>query len=94
MKKKRIVDQNGHVDEKSVPASNFGYMLNCYWCAGVWCAILIGLGYLFLPRIAVPVIFILAIAGAQAILETAVGVGVKLIDVLKSLQTMINDKKS
>ncbi|MBU8569434.1 DUF1360 domain-containing protein [Bacillus subtilis] len=94
MKKKRIVDQNGHVDEKSVPASNFGYMLNCYWCAGVWCAILIGLGYLFLPRIAIPVIFILAIAGAQAILETAVGVGVKLIDVLKSLQTMINDKKS
>lgn len=78
MKKKRIVDQNGHVDEKSVPASNFGYMLNCYWCA-----ILIGLGYLFLPRIAIPLIFILAIAGAQAILETAVGVGVKLIDVLK-----------
>lgn len=92
--KERIVDQNGHVDEKSVPASNFGYMLNCYWCAGVWCAILIGLGYLFLPRIAIPVIFILAIAGAQAILETAVGVGVKLIDVLKSLQTMMNDKKS
>ncbi|MED3603585.1 DUF1360 domain-containing protein [Bacillus subtilis] len=68
MKKKRIVDQNGHVE--------------------------IELGYLFLPRIAIPLIFILAIAGAQAILETAVGVGVKLIDVLKSLQTMMNDKKS
>jgi hypothetical protein len=69
-------------------------MLNCYWCAGVWCAILIGLGYLFLPDIAVPVIFILSIAGAQAILESAVGVGVKLVDVLKSVQILINDKKS
>ncbi|MEC1622784.1 DUF1360 domain-containing protein [Bacillus mojavensis] len=94
MKKRRTVDANGHVNEKNVPASNFGYMLNCYWCAGVWCAILIGLGYLFLPDIAVPVIFILSIAGAQAILESAVGVGVKLVDVLKSVQILINDKKS
>ncbi|WP_439024916.1 DUF1360 domain-containing protein [Bacillus halotolerans] len=94
MKKKRTVDANGHVNEKNVPASNFGYMLNCYWCAGVWCAILIGLGYLFLPDIAVPVIFILSIAGAQAILESAVGVGVKLVYVLKSVQILINDKKS
>ncbi|MCC2928974.1 DUF1360 domain-containing protein [Bacillus mojavensis] len=94
MKKKRTVDANGHVNEKNVPASNIGYMLNCYWCAGVWCAILIGLGYLFLPDIAVPVIFILSIAGAQAILESAVGVGVKLVDVLKSVQILINDKKS
>ncbi|MBL6008657.1 hypothetical protein C7B63_09310 [Bacillus halotolerans] len=94
MKKKRTVDANGHVNEKNVPSSNFGYMLNCYWCAGVWCAILIGLGYLFLPDIAVPVIFILSIAGAQAILESAVGVGVKLVDVLKSVQILINDKKS
>ncbi|MCY8473081.1 DUF1360 domain-containing protein [Bacillus halotolerans] len=94
MKKKRTVDANGHMNEKNVPASNFGYMLNCYWCAGVWCAILIGLGYLFLPDIAVPVIFILSIAGAQAILESAVGVGVKLVDVLKSVQILINDKKS
>ncbi len=94
MKQKRTVDANGHVNEKNVPASNFGYMLNCYWCAGVWCAILIGLGYLFLPDIAVPVIFILSIAGAQAILESAVGVGVKLVDVLKSVQILINGKKS
>ncbi|MDY7431177.1 DUF1360 domain-containing protein [Bacillus sp. V26] len=94
MKKKRTVDANGHVNEKNVPSSNFGYMLNCYWCAGVWCAILIGLGYLFLPDIAVPVIFILSIAGAQAILESAVGVGIKLVDVLKSVQILINDKKS
>ncbi|MDG3073776.1 DUF1360 domain-containing protein [Bacillus halotolerans] len=94
MKKKRTVDANGHVNEKNVPASNFGYMLNCYWCAGVWCAILIGLGYLFLPDIAVPVIFILSIAGAQAILESAVGVGVKLVDVLKSVQILVNGKKS
>ncbi|AKL84679.1 DUF1360 domain-containing protein [Bacillus atrophaeus] len=84
MKQKRIVDDKGHVDQKSVPKSNFGYMLNCYWCAGIWCAICVGLGYLFLPGIAVPVIFILSIAGAQAILETIVGVGTKLIAFLKS----------
>ncbi|MGO4888486.1 DUF1360 domain-containing protein [Anaerobacillus sp. MEB173] len=80
MKKKMVpLDDEGHTKTKKVPSSMFGYLLNCYWCAGVWSAIILGLGYLFIPQIAVPVIFIFAIAGAQTIIETFVGVGTKAI---------------
>ncbi|MFD2637297.1 DUF1360 domain-containing protein [Piscibacillus salipiscarius] len=84
LKKQTIKDQEGHLERKDVPKSKFGYLLNCYWCAGVWSAIFLALGFMFIPNIALPIIFILSIAGAQAILETFVGVGVKLVDYLKT----------
>jgi hypothetical protein len=62
---------------KKVPKSLIGYLLTCYWCTGVWSAIFLGLMHLFLPSIAKYIIFILAIAGGQAILETFVGVNIK-----------------
>ncbi|GAX89370.1 DUF1360 domain-containing protein [Effusibacillus lacus] len=82
LRKKRIVNSEGHPSTKKVPTSMFGYLLNCYWCAGVWSAIFLGGGYLLFPRIALPFIFIFSIAGAQAILETFVGVGTKAIQAL------------
>ncbi|ANB59760.1 DUF1360 domain-containing protein [Anoxybacteroides amylolyticum] len=80
--KEEAVTTNGHTEVKKVPKSKFGYLLNCYWCAGVWSAIFIALGYMFIPTVAKPLIFIFSIAGAQAMLETFVGVGTKLIDFL------------
>lgn len=81
MKEKRITE--GGVEKvKKVPTSKIGYLLNCYWCAGVWSAILLGIGYLYFSSVFLPIIFILSIAGAQAILETFVGVGTKMIAVL------------
>ncbi|WNS77545.1 DUF1360 domain-containing protein [Bacillus sp. DTU_2020_1000418_1_SI_GHA_SEK_038] len=62
---------------KKVPKSMIGYLLTCYWCTGIWSAILLCTMYLFLPTIANYIIFILAIAGGQAILETFVGVNIK-----------------
>jgi len=64
-------------ETKEVPKSQFGYLLTCYWCAGVWSAIFLGLTYLWIPDIAQYLIFILAIAGGQAILESFVGVNIK-----------------
>ncbi|WP_010530165.1 DUF1360 domain-containing protein [Lentibacillus jeotgali] len=64
-------------ETKTVPKSNIGYLLTCYWCAGVWSAILLGLTYLWIPEITQYLIFILAIAGGQAILESFVGVNIK-----------------
>ncbi|WP_245997974.1 DUF1360 domain-containing protein [Aquisalibacillus elongatus] len=84
LKDKTYQDDDGHLKHKEIPTSKFGYLLNCYWCAGVWSAIFMALGYLYIPQIALPIIFIFSIAGAQAILETFVGVGVKLVDFLKS----------
>lgn len=79
MTKKKIVHSNGQEEMKKVPKSMFGYLLNCYWCAGIWSAILLGSGYILLPSVTTIIIFILSIAGAQAIIETFVGVGTKKI---------------
>lgn len=87
--KEETVTTNGHTEVKKVPKSKFGYLLNCYWCAGVWSAIFIALGYLFIPTVAKPLIFIFSIAGAQAMLETFVGVGTKLIDFLSEAKKRI-----
>ncbi|AUI37086.1 hypothetical protein CWI35_11725 [[Bacillus] caldolyticus] len=84
MKKEKIQHEDGSTEIKKVPKSKFGYLLNCYWCAGVWSAMFLALGYLFIPKIAMPFIFIFSIAGAQAILETFVGVGTKAIDLLSA----------
>ncbi|MGD8192454.1 DUF1360 domain-containing protein [Brevibacillus ginsengisoli] len=82
LRKERVVDDEGHVSTKKTPTSMFGYLLNCYWCTGIWSAIILGVSYLLIPHISKPVIFILSIAGAQAILETFVGVGTKLVQFL------------
>nr|WP_254119659.1 DUF1360 domain-containing protein [Bacillus sp. FJAT-29790] len=73
LKKKETKDH----EIKKVPKSMFGYLLTCYWCTGIWSAIILGTMYIFLPFITKYIIFILAIAGGQAILETFVGVNIK-----------------
>lgn len=79
MKKQAIRTESG-TTMKDVPKSMFGYLLNCYWCAGVWSAIFLGGFYLWKPDYAIFLIFILSIAGGQAIIETFVGVNIKKVD--------------
>ena len=79
MKKIEIETDHGK-QVKEVPKSLFGYLLNCYWCAGVWSAVVLGGSYLLIPKWASIVIFLLSIAGAQAIIETFVGVNIKKVD--------------
>ena len=79
MKEQQVTKENGDVEIKKVPKSKFGYLLNCYWCAGIWSSIFLGTGFLLYPKVTSIIIFILSIAGAQAILETFVGVGTKKI---------------
>ncbi|WP_171038246.1 DUF1360 domain-containing protein [Aquibacillus sediminis] len=66
-----------HNEMKKVPKSNIGYLLTCYWCTGIWSAIFLGGIYLWIPQYAIYLIFVLAIAGGQAILESFVGVNLK-----------------
>ncbi|WNF35804.1 DUF1360 domain-containing protein [Bacillaceae bacterium IKA-2] len=80
--KKKMIIEDGHAKIKKAPDSKFGYLLNCYWCAGIWSAIFFGLGYILYPNYFIPAIFIFAIAGAQTIIETFVGVGTKTIHAL------------
>jgi hypothetical protein len=79
MKKIEVKTDDG-TKTKEVPKSMFGYLLNCYWCAGVWSAIFLGGFYLLLPKAAIVFIFIMSIAGGQAIIETFVGVNIKKVD--------------
>jgi hypothetical protein len=79
MKKIEVQVEHGK-EVKEVPKNMFGYLLKCYWCAGIWSAILLGGSYLLIPKWASILIFILSIAGAQAIIETFVGVNIKKVD--------------
>ncbi|MCG7410382.1 DUF1360 domain-containing protein [Paenibacillus sp. ACRRX] len=48
-------------------------LLTCYWCTGIWAAAVIVSIYLFLPNlVAVPILLILAVAGAAGIMESFV----------------------
>lgn len=80
--KEKTITEDGHTKTKKLPDSKLGYLLNCYWCTGIWSAIIFGLGYILYPNIFVPAIFIFAIAGGQTIIETFVGVGTKAIQAL------------
>ncbi|WP_185806870.1 DUF1360 domain-containing protein [Bacillus sp. HMF5848] len=65
---------------KKIPKNLFGYLLNCYWCTGVWSAIFLGGGFILFHDVFKLIIFILSIAGAQAVIETFVGVNIKKVD--------------
>ena len=54
-----------------------GELLSCYWCTGVWMTAFLLLLYYWAPKLAEPLVFLLAIAGIAAVIETIVS---KLID--------------
>lgn len=72
--------ENKNHEIKKVPSSMIGYLFTCYWCTGIWSAILLCTLYLFIPTFAKYIIFVLSIAGGQAILESFVGVNIKKTD--------------
>ena len=51
----------------------FGELLSCYWCTGIWVSALLLLCYEWIPKVAEPIILLLAVAGVAAIIETIVG---------------------
>lgn len=84
---KKISVETGHgTKSKEVPASLFGYLLKCYWCAGIWSAIFLGTAYLLFPKVTFVFILIFSIAGGQSILETFVGVNLKKVDYFAELE--------
>ncbi|MEH7117642.1 DUF1360 domain-containing protein [Neobacillus vireti] len=90
--KKVKVETNEGTTTKEVPTSMFGYLLKCYWCAGVWSACILGGSYLLFPRITFVIILIFSIAGGQSIIETFVGVNIKKVDYYSSLNKKDNKK--
>ncbi|MGW5951920.1 DUF1360 domain-containing protein [Bacillus mycoides] len=50
-----------------------GELLSCYWCTGVWVSAFLLVLYKWIPIVAEPVLALLAIAGAAAIIETITG---------------------
>jgi hypothetical protein len=51
-----------------------GKLLSCYWCVGIWSGAAIVAVYVYVPA-AYPVLLVLAIAGAAAVIETKMYAG-------------------
>jgi hypothetical protein len=69
------IDENGEKSIYLVPKDGwfrefFGELLSCYWCTGIWSSIALYTLYCLLPSIAVPLLFVLAISGIAAIIES------------------------
>lgn len=67
-------DENGGtIKLLEIKGSGFQYwigsILSCHWCTGIWSSLIVMAVYCFLP-IAFPLLIMLAIAGAAAIIET------------------------
>jgi hypothetical protein len=90
--KKIKVETGDGTTTKEVPTSLFGYLLKCYWCAGVWCACFLSGSYLLFPKVTFVLILILSIAGGQSIIETFVGVNIKKVDYYSDLHKKDNNK--
>jgi hypothetical protein len=90
--KKIKVETNDGTTTKEVPTSMFGYLLKCYWCAGVWSAGILGGCYLLFPKVTFVIILILSIAGGQSIIETFVGVNIKKVDYYSELHKKDRNK--
>jgi len=90
--KKVKVETSEGTTTKEVPTSLFGYLLKCYWCAGVWSAFLLGGAYLLFPKVTHVIILILSIAGGQSIIETFVGVNIKKVDYYSELNKKDRNK--
>jgi hypothetical protein len=80
------VETDTGTESKEVPTSMVGYLLKCYWCAGVWSAIVLAGAYLLFPKVTFVIIFIFSIAGGQTIIETFVGVNIKKVDYYSELK--------
>jgi len=70
-------NKNGEIEIYFIPKKAglrgfIGELLSCYWCTGVWSSLFLITIYLQIPKIANPLIIILAIAGLAAIIETIV----------------------
>jgi hypothetical protein len=49
-----------------------GDVLSCYWCTGIWAAIFLYVGFIYFPLVFVVVVYIFALAGVAAFIETAI----------------------
>ncbi|MCM3110435.1 DUF1360 domain-containing protein [Lederbergia lenta] len=77
MKEYKETSEQGEQEIYLIPREHglrgfIGELLSCYWCTGIWAAMGIWFLYDFMPKVAEPVIIILAIAGIAAIVETII----------------------
>lgn len=67
-------DEHGKIETYIIPknkgiAGFFGKLLSCYWCTGIWSAMIIYLMYAYFPTIGVLLVVILSISALAAIIE-------------------------
>ena len=70
-------NKKGEVEIYIIPKKSgikgwIGELLSCYWCTGIWSAIIIVAALFFFPYWSNPVIVVLAVAGLASLIETIV----------------------
>lgn len=70
-------NEKGEVEIYIIPKKSgikgwIGELLSCYWCTGIWSAIIIVAALFFFPYWSNPVIVVLAVAGLASLIETIV----------------------
>lgn len=60
------------VRQRLLPVPFLGDLVSCYWCAGIWVSVLLGLAHFLAPVPTRYVTIVLAVAAGQAILETLI----------------------
>jgi len=46
-----------------------GELISCHWCTGIWTTTFLYAGYVLVPRLTMPVITVLAIAGIASVIQ-------------------------
>ncbi len=71
---KEVMDENGNTENhlyiKGTGLRYFaGALLSCHWCTGIWSAFILYGGFELWPGIFHPIVMILGLAGAAALIE-------------------------
>lgn len=69
-------DATGRMNRLTIPKPPawrifFGSLIACPWCMGVWVAILLVLGWYYIPNIVFPIALVFAISGLGIVFEVA-----------------------
>jgi hypothetical protein len=77
IEEKQVVGEDGevltYIRIKGKGLQKFiGELLSCYWCTGMWSTAFLLICYYYIPKVAEPLLFLLAVAGIAAAIEVIV----------------------
>ncbi|MBO9128624.1 DUF1360 domain-containing protein [Bacillus sp. 165] len=77
IEEKQVIEEDGeavtYIRIKGRGIQKFiGELLSCYWCTGIWSTAFLLIIYYYIPKVAEPLLLLLAVAGIAAVIEVIV----------------------